>query len=164
MDALGRLRPPAAVGERLSLRLAGPAGDLIGFVTGLDPLRIEDRHGRLHTVPAGGVVAVRRVGVPLGRNPDAAPRDLLDELARRAGLDAALEPRRMRLSDVVAGRTPPAAVFTQRGSWSDGVHTARVEGEWLSTDVTDPDLLVALAWWAGRQNARSVQLRASGRR
>lgn len=159
MDALSRLRPSVVVGERLSLRLSEPARDLIGFVTGLAPLMIEDRHGDLHEVPDGTVLAARRVGVSLGRDPDAAPRDLLDELALRAGLDATREPQRHRISDLLAHRTPPAAVFTGRGEWSDGVRTARVEGEWLSTNVAEPDLLRALAWWAARQNARSVQVR-----
>lgn len=159
MDALGRLRPHATVGERLSLRLTEPARDLIGFVTGLKPLTVEDRHGRLHEVPEGTVLAVRRVGVALGRDPRSAPSDLLDELARHAGLDAGSAPVRHRISDLLANRTPPAAVFPGRGDWSDGVHTARVEGEWLTTDVADADLLVTLCWWATRQNARSVQVR-----
>lgn len=159
MDALSRLRPSVAVGERLSLRLREPARDLIGFVTGLAPLVIEDRHGTLHEVSDGTVLAVRRVGVSLGRDPRSAPRELLDELAARAGLDVATEPVLHRISDLLAGRTPPAAVLPGRGTWSDGVRTAHVDGEWLSTDVTDPERLIELAWWASRQNARSVQVR-----
>ena len=159
MDALSRLRPPLAVGERVTLRLAEPATDLIGFVVSLEPLRVEDRHGRLHELTGRPVLAARRVGVALGRDPSAAPRDLLDDLATRAGIDAAGEPRVLRISDLLAGRTPPAQTFAERGSWTDGRRQARVEGEWLTTDVTDPDLLVTLAWWATRQNARSIQIR-----
>lgn len=157
MDAVQRMRPAVRVGERVSLRLHGPAGDLIGFVVALDPLTLEDRHGRLHEVPDGAVAAARRVGVPLGRDPARASRELLDELAGRAGI--AGEPEVRRISDVVAGRVPPQAVFAARVVWRDRAWVARVEGEWLTTNVTDPELLVALAWWAGRQNARSVQIR-----
>lgn len=159
MDALARLRPSVAVGERVTLRLAEPATDLIGFVVSLDPLTVEDRHGHLHKLDGRPIVAARRVGVALGRAPETAPRDLLDELAGRAGLPVSTHPRLLRISDLLAGRTPPAQVFDSRGTWTDGELRARVEGEWLSTDVTDPDLLVALAWWATRQNARSIQLR-----
>ena len=157
MDALARLRPPLATGERVTLRLADPTTDLIGFVVSVEPLRVEDRHGRVHELGGRPVLAARRVGVSLGRDPASTPRDLLDDLARRAGL--AGEPRVQRISDLLAGRTPPATVFDERGTWTDGIHRARVEGEWLSTDVTDPELLAALAWWATRQNARSVQVR-----
>jgi hypothetical protein len=159
MDALSRLRPHVCVGERLTLRLAEPATDLIGFVVCLDPLRVEDRHGRLHELAGRPIVAARRVGVALGRDPATAPRDLLDELAGRAGLPGLTgTPELLRISDLLAGRTPPAQVFEGRGTWTDGQRLARVEGEWLTTDVTDPDLLVALAWWATRQNARSIQV------
>lgn len=157
MDALDRLRPPLRVGERVSLRLTEPARDLIGFAVALDPLRLEDRHGRPHLVAPGTVLAARRVGVALGRDPRSAPRALLDDLAVRAGV--AGEPDLHRISDLLAGREPPAAVFTERGEWRDGEWRARVEGEWLTTNVTDPESLIELAWWATRQNARSVQVR-----
>src|SRR6478735_9596395 len=96
MAALGRLRPPLATGERVTLRLADPTTDLIGFVVSVEPLRVEDRHGRVHELAGRPVLAARRVGVSLGRDPASTPRDLLDDLARRAGL--AGEPRVQRIS------------------------------------------------------------------
>ncbi len=148
------------LGERVSLRVTadGGATDLIGFVTALDPLTLTDRHGLPHVVPDGAVAAGRRVGVARGRNPEHTPRDLLDELAGRAGVTG--EPRLHRISDLLAGCEPPPAVFDARGSWTDGRHRARVEGEWLTTDATDAELLVDLAWWAARQDARSLQVRS----
>lgn len=50
-------------------------------------------------------------------------------------------------------------MFGERSAWRDGERRARIEGEWLTTNVTDPDLLIDLAWWATRRNARSVQVR-----
>ena len=157
MDALARLSPPLALGERVSLRLVDPARDLIGFVTALDPLTLEDRHARLHVVSPGTAIAIRRVGPALGRDPRLAPRALLDELAGRAGVTGEAELH--RISELLAGRPAPAEVFPERGTWSSGQLRARVEGEWLTTNVRDPALLVSLAWWASRQNARSVQVR-----
>lgn len=159
MAVMDRLTPSIRVGERVSLRLTDPARDLVGFVLAVDPLTLEDRHGRVHVVASGTVAAARRVGVSLGRDPRSAPRDLLDALARRAGLDPAAEPELHRISDLLAGRPAPAEVFPERGEWSDGVRRARVEGEWLTTNTTDPGLLIELAWWATRQNARSIQVR-----
>lgn len=157
MDALGRLRPPLRRGERVTLRLTDPERDLIGFVTAVDPLIVEDRHGGMHPILAGTVVAARRVGVSLGRDPHRTPRALLDDLADRAGVDG--EPELHRISDLLAGREAPAEVFGERSAWRDGERRARIEGEWLTTNVTDPDLLIDLAWWATRRNARSVQVR-----
>ncbi len=157
MDALDRLNPPLRRGERVSLRLTDPATDLIGFVIALEPLTLEDRRGRSHEVAPGTVLAARRVPVSLGRDPHSAPKALLDELAARAGV--AGEPELHRISEVLAGRPAPAEVLPGRGEWSDGARRARVEGEWLTTDVTEPALLVDLAWWATRQNARSIQVR-----
>lgn len=157
MDALDRLSPPLRRGERVSLRLTAPATDLIGFVDALDPLTLEDRHGRIHVVTRGTVLAARRIGASLGRDPRSTPRLLLDALAERAGV--AGEPELHRISEVLAGLPAPAEVFAGRGEWSDGARRARVEGEWLTTDVTQPALLVDLAWWATRQNARSIQVR-----
>ena len=150
MDAIRRLNPPLRTGERVTLRVVDPVRDLIGFVTCLAPLTIEDRHGRLHQIADGTVQAARRVAPALGRDPASAPRELLDELADRAGI--AGEP-------ALHGLEAPAQVFTERGTWVEGDRRARVEGEWLTTNVTDPDLLAALCWWATRQNARSVQVR-----
>src|SRR6478609_1963488 len=59
MDALGRLRPPLATGERVTLRLADPTTDLIGFVVSVEPLRVEDRHGRVHELAGRPVLAAR---------------------------------------------------------------------------------------------------------
>ncbi len=158
MAGMDGLRPALRIGERVSLRLSEPARDLIGFVVALDPLTLEDRHGRTHAVAAAAVLAARRVGVSLGRDPRSAARDLLDALAARAGIAGeAVEVR--RISDLLAGRPAPAEVFAGRGEWAEGVWRARVEGEWLTTNVTDPALLVELAWWATRQNARSIQVR-----
>ncbi|MFT4296240.1 MAG: hypothetical protein QM582_12595 [Micropruina sp.] len=157
MDAVSRLNPPIRLGERVSLRLSEPARDLIGFVIALDPLTLEDRHGRPHVVAPGTALAARRVGVSLGRDPRTAPRELLDDLAARAGVTG--EPELHRISDLLAGRPAPATVPPGRGGWSDGPLHARVEGEWLTTNVTDPALLAELAWWATRQNARSIQIR-----
>lgn len=162
MQADRLLIPPLRVGERVTLRLAEPTRDLIGFVTALAPLMIEDRHGRLHAIAPGTVQAMRRVGVSLGRDPRTASRQLLDDLAARAGLSG--EPQLHRISDLLAGRTAPETVFTQRDEWADGPWRARVEGEWLTTNVTDPALLIALCWWATRQNARSVQVRRDSQR
>ena len=159
MAGMDALRPPLRVGERISVRLADPTHDVVGFVTALEPLTLEDRHGRSHVVAEQKVLAARRVGVSLGRDPRSTPRDLLDDLAGRAGVDAAAEPALHRISDLLAGRPAPAEVFAGRREWSDGDRRARVEGEWLTTDVTDPALLIDLAWWATRQNARNIQVR-----
>lgn len=151
---LRRLRP----GQRVSLRrrLSDGEGDLVGFVLRTDPFVLVDRHGREHRLRTADVLVLRVIEVARGRNPEHAPADLLDELAERAGV--AGTPELLRISDLVAGREPPAEVFPGRGTWTDGVHHARVEGEWLTTDATG-ELLVALAWWATRQDARSIQLR-----
>lgn len=145
------------VGERVSVRFREPGGlrDVIGFVVSVDPLVLEDRHGKLTHVAE--IQAGHLVGVPLGRDPLLAPRALLDDLAAPDGLVG--EPVVHRISELVAETRPPSSVFTERGWWSDGTHTARVDGEWLTTSVSDPELLVRLAWWAARQNARSVQVR-----
>lgn len=156
------LTPPPRLGERLSLRVADEAGrptDLIGFVSCLDPLTLETRDGS-HRV-AATVIAGRRVGVALGRDPARASRALLDDLADRAGLAGDLV-RVARLSDLLAGLVPPSSVAPERGTRTDGEVRARVEGEWLTTDADEPATLVRLAWWAARQDARSVQVRARG--
>lgn len=156
------LDPPPRLGERLSLRVldeAGRATDLVGFVVALDPLTLETRDGSVR--PAARVSAARRVGVALGRDPQRTPRDLLDDLADRAGLTGGLV-RVDRLSDLLAGLVAPPSVPSERGTWTDGTVRARVEGEWLTTDAEEPATLVRLAWWATRQGARSVQVRARG--
>ena len=107
MDAIRRLNPPLRTGERVTLRVVDPARDLIGFVTCLAPLTIEDRHGRLHQFADGTVQAPRRVAPALGRDPASAPRELLDELADRAGI--AGEPALHRISDRLAELVPTTA-------------------------------------------------------
>ena len=154
MDAIGRLQPPLRAGERVTLRLERPTRDLVGFVTAVQPLTLEDRHGRLHSVVDETVTALRRVGPALGRDPLQAPRELLDELAARTGVTG--EPTVHRISVLLHGSQPPETVFAERGEWRAGAIRARVEGEWLTTNAGDPGLLVALCWWATRQNARSV--------
>lgn len=163
-DPVDALSPPLRVGERVSLRVAADDGvrEVIGFVTALTPAQISlvDRRGTDHDLPRGAVVALRRVDVALGRRPDAAPRDLLDALASRAGV--AGTPWVARISDLLAGRTPPAAV-PARGEWAtfDGVR-ARFEGEWVTLAAAPLSAVTDAAWWATRMGARSVQVRLPG--
>ena len=88
-DAVAALTPALAVGERVSLRVNDGAGrrEVIGFVTRLSDASVSvvDRRGVEHALSREAVEAARRVGVALGRRPDATPRDLLDALAARAG-------------------------------------------------------------------------------
>lgn len=157
MDALDRFTPALAVGQRVSLRVRDR--ELIGFVTRLDAdaVGVLDRRGSEHVVGRGDVVAARRVGVALGRDPLATPRSLLDALAARAGV--AGDSWVCRISDLLAGRTPPASVAPW-GEWAsfDGVR-ARFEGEWVTLGAAPVDVVVAAAWWATRMGARSVQVR-----
>lgn len=160
-DILSALAPPLRVGERISLRASGPDGrrEVIGFVTALSDDRIEvvDRRGDLHELPRPTVDAARRVAVALGRRPDAAPRDLLDELAERAGVTGA--PWVARISDLLAGRTPPASVPAW-GEWAEfGGVRARFEGEWVTLPAAPLAAVTDAAWWATRMGARSVQVR-----
>ena len=71
MAAMDRLTPSIRVGERVSLRLTDPARDLVGFVVAVDPLTLEDRHGRVHVVASGTVAAARRVGPDPGPTSEA---------------------------------------------------------------------------------------------
>ncbi|MFZ1410985.1 MAG: hypothetical protein WAS07_05990 [Micropruina sp.] len=150
-----QLRP----GERISVRrrLAdGGQTDAIGYLVEVDPTRllVEDRRGGLITIERESILALRRVAPALGRDPASAPDELLAELLGRAGLRG--EGRRVRISDLLADQVPPATVFHERGTWTDGRYRARVEGEWLITDAPTGPLLIALTWWAARQGARSV--------
>lgn len=172
MDALERLSPAVRVGERVSLRVGDR--EVIGFVTDADAatLALVDRRGLAHRVARSDVVAARRVGVALGRDPLAAPRSLLDGLAARAGLTGppgATGPAVLigtpwvgRISTILQGRTPPAAV-PPWGDWAevDGV-PARFEGEWVTLPWASEQACVAAAWWATRMGARSVQVRGYG--
>ena len=160
MDALDRLSPPLRTGERVSLRLAGtPAREALGFVVevGPDALALVDRRGAVTRHARADVQAARRGGVALGRDPLRTPQAELDALAARAG--ASGEAWVARLSDLLAGRTPPAEVPAWGGSAEfDGVR-ARHEGEWVTLADAGVDAAVAAGWWATRQGARSVQVR-----
>ena len=127
MHADRLLIPPLLVGERVTLRLTDPARDLIGFVTAVDPLIVEDRHGGMHPILAGTVVAARRAGVSLGRDPHRTPRALLDDLADRAGVDVLHCPanfapwhgrcaRVLTLHDVMWRRVPDAVPAALRAA------------------------------------------------
>lgn len=157
MDALARLVPALVVGERVSLRLGGR--ELIGFVTALSAgsLGVVDRRGTEHEVLRSDVIAARRVGVSLGRDPLAAPRTLLDGLAARAAVSGT--PWVCRISTLLEGRTPPPSV-PPWGPWAEceGVR-ARFEGEWVTLPAASVAQCVAAAWWATRMGARSVQVR-----
>ena len=160
-DVVTSLDPALGVGERVSLRVAeeGGAREVIGFVTALSGTRIGvvDRRGVEQDLARADVEAIRRVAVALGRRPEATPRDLLDALAARAGV--AGTPWVARISSLLEGRTPPAAVPAW-GEWADidGVR-ARFEGEWVTLPTASVDATVAAAWWATRMGARSVQVR-----
>lgn len=156
MDALAQLTPPLRVGERVSLALRDR--ELLGFVTGLTPenVRVVDRHGEEHDVPRSGLVAGKRVGVALGRNPLSTPPSVLVALASRA--QASGTAWVCRISSLLGDRTPPESVAPW-GEWAtfDGVR-ARFEGEWVTLADAPVDAAVAAAWWATRMGARSVQV------
>lgn len=160
-DLIAALTPPLRVGERVSLRVVDDGGrrEVMGFVTALDAtsVGVVDRRGSEHTLPRTQVDAARRVAVALGRNPATTPRDLLDALAQRAS--ASGQAWVVRISDLLAGRTPPVSV----PPWGpdaefDGV-PARHEGEWVTLPGGTPATWVDAAWWATRMGARSVQVR-----
>ena len=160
-DVVDAMEPALSVGERVSLRVpaGGAAREVIGFVTALsvDRLGVVDRRGVEHDLARSDVDAIRRVDVALGRRPEATPRDLLDALAERAGVEGACWVG--RISTLLAGRTPPASV-PPWGEWADvdGVR-ARFEGEWVTLPTASEAAVVAAAWWATRMGARSVQVR-----
>lgn len=162
-DAVDRLAPGLAVGERVTLVVGcGPAArDVIGFVTSLDPARmtVTDAAGRAHEFDRAAVTMGHRVGVSLGRNPARTPRTHLDALA--AASHAPGEPYVARISDLLAGRPFPAEV-PDRGEWAcfDGVR-ARHDGEWVTLADASADVARAAAWWATRMGARSVQVRVT---
>ncbi len=160
-DVVAALAPPLAVGERVSLLADADEGfrEVLGFVTALSDASVTlvDRRGTDHVVDRAGIRGARRVGVALGRRPEAAPRDLLDALAERAGVTGTCWVG--RISALLEGRTPPAAVPAW-GEWADwqGVR-ARFEGEWVTLPSAPEEVVVAAAWWATRMGARSVHLR-----
>lgn len=151
---------PLRPGERVSLRHrpdAGRATDLIGFVVAVDAagLRVVDRRGRDHRVLWTQVDAWRRVGVARGRTPMSAPADLLDALAAGAGVSGRVFV--VRLSELLADERPPAEVSDAPAELPVPGGTARVEGEWVTSPASAD--LVAVAWWATRRDARSLQVR-----
>lgn len=160
-DVVATLCPPVAAGERLSLRVRDDRGfrEVLGFVTSVsdEALGVVDRRGVEHLVPRGEIDAARRVAVALGRRPEATPRDLLDDLAQRAGVPG--ECWVGRISSLLEHRTPPAAVPAW-GEWAEfGDVRARFEGEWVTLPSAPEETVVAAAWWATRMGARSVQVR-----
>lgn len=160
-DVVTALRPPLAVGERISLLFRADNGfqEAIGFVTALsdDVVGVVDRHGVDHGIERSAVEAIRRVGVAIGRRPESTPRDLLDALASRAEVEGDCWVG--RISALLQGRTPPAEV-PARGEWASfGGVRARFEGEWLTLPSAPLEVVVDAAWWATRMGARSVQVR-----
>lgn len=153
--------PALHPGERVSLlaRSDDALREVIGFITTLsnDAIAVVDRTGVEHEVRRADIEALRRVGVALGRRPEATPRDLLDGLAERAGVVGVCWVG--RISALLEGRTPPAAVpaWGERATF-DGA-PARFEGEWVTLASASDDIVVAAAWWATRMGARSVQVR-----
>lgn len=154
-----RSTPPAQPllpGQRVSLRRQNPSGalrELIGLVVASGPavLALRDRSGAEHQLRWSEVVALRTVGVPLGRNPLRTSRAELDLLAAAAGVDGRVFVG--RLSELLAGHQPPPPL-----PWlSPPPSPAVLEGEWVTCGGT-VDLL-PLAWWASHHDARSIQVR-----
>lgn len=164
-DAVDRLLPHLAVGERVTLVVGqgGDARDVIGFVTELDAdaMAVVDARGREHRFARAAVQLGKRVGVSLGRNPLRASRASLD--ADAAAIGAAGEPYVARISDLLAGLPFPVAVPPRAETALFGDATARVSGEWLTLSDADPEQVRAAAWWATRMGARSVQVRLTRR-
>ncbi len=136
----------------MTVRFAVPEGgtrDVVGYVLSADQLTMTvlDRHGTQHTIVRADIVAGHRVPVSRGRDPLRMPTDLLDAMAERTGIGG----RRfvIRLFDLLDGLEPPATVAVPA--------IALVDGEWVTTDATES--LVAVAWWATRSGARSMQVR-----
>lgn len=167
-DPVERLAPGLRVGERVTLLVASEdcSRDVLGFVTALDDasLTVVDRRGTETTVARASVLAGKRMGVALGRDPRRTPPAELDAHAARAG--AFGTPYVARISDLLAGLPFPAAV-PARGEWAEpGGVRARCEGEWVTLASPPPapsivDAARAAAWWATRWGARSVQVRTS---
>lgn len=149
-----------SAGERVSLRRRlsdDTLGDLVGFVLTADTAAVTllDRRGVEHRVARADVVAARIVGVARGRDPRRAPRDLLDALAAEAGVSGRVFVA--RISDLLAGRRPPATVPSERGCIAVEGGVARCQGEWVTAPAGAD--LIEVAWWATRQDARSMQVR-----
>ncbi|QIK72838.1 hypothetical protein G7070_11835 [Propioniciclava coleopterorum] len=164
-EHLSALNPPLRIGERVGVLFTDTDGartEALGFVTHVDAdaVALVDRHGTERRLAWGDVEALRRVPISRGRRPDAAPRALLDDLADRTG--AAGTPWVARISDLLAGRTPPEMVPAWGETAAFGGAAARFEGEWVTVAGGSPDDWVAAAWWATRMGARSVQVRLPG--
>ena len=133
----------------MTVRRQFPDGfrDVVGFVDAVDAdsLTLMDRRGTAHRILRADIVAGHSVPVARGRDPLRTPLAELDALALRAGIAGRVLVS--RLSDLLEDRPPPAAVAER----TDAV----VEGEWVSTAA--PSL--AVAWWAARRGARSMQVR-----
>lgn len=162
MDRLADLIPDLRCGERVTLlaTVDGVRTDVLGFVTTVDEskLTVVDRRGVHHRVRRADVIAGKRAPIARGINPLSTPRDLLDDLAARAGVSG----ERVwvaRISDLLAGCTPPCSVAAW-GSWAEfGSVRARFEGEWVTLPLTAVDTIRQAAWWGTRMGARSVQVR-----
>ncbi|HRL48485.1 MAG TPA: hypothetical protein PLK46_01385 [Propioniciclava sp.] len=164
-STVSALTPPLQPGERVSALVTGPhrpPTEVLGFVTDLTPetLTLIDRRGALHTASHAEVAALRRVPLARGRRPQSTPRDLLDALAERA--QAPGTPWVARITDLLAGLTPPATVppWGPTASFADA--DARAEGEWVTVAGGTLASWRAAAWWATRMGARSVQVRVPG--
>ncbi len=158
------ITPPPRPGERVGVLFVDADGartEVLGYLTAVSPagLSVIDRHGVERTLTPEAVEVVRRVPVARGRRPDAAPRALLDALAERAGASGAAWVT--RISDLLAGRTPPASVPPWGATAAFGATSARHEGEWVTLPGGTPQDWVAAAWWATRMGARSVQVRTT---
>lgn len=163
-DVIDSLEEPLLAGERISLLEASDTGfrEVLGFVTALsdDAVHVVDRRGVEHRIDRGRVEALRRVPVARGRRPESTPRDLLDDLAARAGV--AGDCWVGRISTLLEGRTPPPVVPAWAAWATFGPVRARYEGEWVTLPTASIEVVVAAAWWATRMGARSVQVRGDG--
>jgi hypothetical protein len=130
-----------AIGDRFS--------ELVGFVTSVDAagLRVQHRDGSEIPLLWAQIQHWRRVGVARGRDPLRTPKSELDQLAAAAGVTG--QTFVIRLSQLLDASAPAPG---------SGVNV-QVIGEW-ATIAGSVDLLPA-AWWAARQDARSLQVRTS---
>lgn len=145
-------------GLRVSLRrirVDGEHGDLIGFVLSASAagISLRDRRGMVHELTWPEVLAWRAVGVARGRDPLRTPLADLDALASEAGVGGRTFVA--RLCDLLDARMPPPAAQPGGKPPQPAVRS----GEWVTT--LGDDELIALAWWATHQDARSLQVRTA---
>jgi hypothetical protein len=135
----------------------GELGDVVGFVlaAGESGLTVRDRGGREHELAWDRVLAWRQVGVARGRDPLRAPLVELDALAVAAGVTG--RSFVARLCDLLDHS--PAAPLAEPGAAPP--HPAVIAGEWVTTEAAGD--LLALAWWAAHNDARSIQVRTTDR-